>query len=83
VFINAVVQKIALTAIVDQADNFNLEATRAWTHGQARALSDRFYNADAPPQVTQEGGDDRVSISHNGSSEFAGNADSAETADVE
>ena len=30
-------------------------ATPVRTHGQARALSDRFYNADAPPQVTQEG----------------------------
>jgi hypothetical protein len=47
--------------------------------------------ADAPLQVTQEGGDDRVSgsdadrhddISRNGSSGFCGNADSAETADL-
>jgi hypothetical protein len=47
-----------------------------------------IYNADAPPQVTQEAGDDRVSgadadrhddIFHNGSSEFRG-ADSAEMA---
>jgi hypothetical protein len=50
-----------------------------------------LLHADAPPQVTQEGGDDRVSgtdadrhddISHNGSSGFGGNADSAETADL-
>jgi hypothetical protein len=50
-------------------------------------LSDRFYT----PQVTQGGGDDRVSgtdadrhddISHSGSSGFGGNADSAETADL-
>jgi hypothetical protein len=42
-----VVQKSALTAIVDQAHNSKLEATPARTHGQAAvwvaAMSDRFY----------------------------------------
>ena len=49
------------------------------------------FHADAPPQVAQEGGDDRVSgtdaerhddIYHNGSSGFGGNADRAEMADL-
>jgi hypothetical protein len=54
-------------------------------------LSDHFYDADAPPQVHLGGGDDRVSGtdadrhdgSHNGISEFGGNADSAETAGLD
>jgi len=42
------IQKIALTAIVDQAHNFKREATPARTHGRAAigsrlTLSDRFY----------------------------------------
>jgi hypothetical protein len=49
------------------------------------------FHADAPPQVTQEGGDDRVSgtdaerdddIYHNGTSGFGGNADRSEMADL-
>jgi hypothetical protein len=49
------------------------------------------FHADAPPQVTQEGGDDRVSgtdaerdddIYHNGTSGFGGNAARGEMADL-
>jgi len=83
----AVVQKIAFTAIADQADNSTL---RPRLRGLVRGRRAADY-ADAPLQVTQERGDDRVSgsdadrhgdVSRNGSSGFCGNADSAETTDL-
>jgi hypothetical protein len=63
------------------------------THCHRRSGGQFNLEATPPdaPQVTQEGGGDRVSgtdadrrenISHTGSSEFGGGADSAETADL-
>jgi hypothetical protein len=47
------VQKITLTAIVDQAHNFKLEATPGWrTDGQAAVRPTRSDRFTGPPQVT-------------------------------
>ena len=66
-------QKIALTGIIDQ-----LILPLARTHGQAAvlpSLSDRSYN----DRVSGADADRHDDISHNGSSGFGGNADSADT----
>ena|SRR5262249_53557982 len=53
------VQKIALTAIVDQTDNFTTRADPRPSQAACAANSvGSLLEADAPPEVSQEGGVD-------------------------
>jgi hypothetical protein len=80
------IRRIIIPSIELEATPIGPTASRC----AAKLCRAAFYDADAPPQVHSGGGDDRVSGTdanrHDGSrdgiSEFGGNADSAETADL-
>jgi hypothetical protein len=76
-------KKIALTVIVGQADNFTTRADPRPSGCAANSVGS-LLDADAPGDDSVFGTDANrhENISHNGSSGFGGNADSAEVADV-